>query len=103
MPKKSISQMEKLINEKVKTAFIYSVDDLFFYIIEIRHKDKSRFINEKDKVIQFGNLETVRGICHQEKVERAFIALSKTYQEVDGTCDPTKMTTDRFDYFPFTL
>ena len=83
----------------IKTAIIYSVDDLFVYIIKIIAGEQSYYISSKEgKPIQFGNLEEAREAALKEKAEEAYLALSKTYEETDIKGRPLMKHEDRFDY-----
>lgn len=87
-----------------KTAIIYSVDDLFVYIVKITAGDKCHYISSrKNEPIQFGNLEEARLAALKEKVEKIYLALSKTYEEIDIKSCPMNKNDDRYDYLPITL
>jgi len=87
-----------------KTAIIYSVDDLFVYIVKITYGDEYHYISSrKNEPIQFGNLEEARKAVLKEKVEKAYLALSKTYEETDIQSCPANKDDDRYDYSLITL
>ena len=95
MVTESISQTEKQINENISTAIFYSISDLAEYIVEIRYQQKRYFINDDNEPKRFGNLSEAKRVALEHKAEKGFLALNKTYQELDGT-DTSK--TSRFDY-----
>lgn len=101
MNKKMLLKDELKIDTDTRTAIVYTVDELFYYIIEIHYQDKSYFIGEDNNPDKFGNMEDVVKACHKNKVEKAYIALSKTYQETDLVTDQLGLS--RFDYMPIKL
>lgn len=93
----------KRINDNVRTAIIYSIDDLLFYIVEIRYHHQNYFIGNKDSPKKFGNLKDARMACLDHQAEEGFLALSKTYDEVDSSCDNKNVNGERFDYINIKL
>ena len=91
------------INPNIKTAIIYSIDEIFIYLVEIRMGDKHHFISVNGvEPAEFGNLEGARQAALKEKVQKAYLALSKTYEENDlTTCHANH--DDRYDYSPIPL
>lgn len=96
----SISQSEMPIDENVKTAFVYSISDLFSYTVEIRYKNQSYFIlNDQKESKLFGNLEDAKKAAKNEGSELAYLALDKTYQEVEAdNIKPRDFHHKRYDY-----
>lgn len=95
MSTESISQTEMQLDESIPTAIFYSISDLAEYIVEIRHQSKRYFINDKQEPMRFQNLNEAKRVALEHKAERGFLALNKTYQELDGT---STSQTNRFDY-----
>lgn len=95
MATKSISQMEKTVDENICTAIFYSISELAEYIVEIRHQKNQYFINNKQEPLRFGNLSEAKRVALEHKAEKGFLALNKTYQELDGT---NTSDTNRYDY-----
>lgn len=81
----SISQLEKPINENKRTAIIYSISDLAEYLVEIRHHNENYFVSANGEPKRFGNLSEARRTALAHEAEEGFLALNKTYQEVDGS------------------
>lgn len=82
METSSISQSEKSINEQECTAFIYSISDLFAYIVEIRHHHQSYIIGNRSEPDKFHNLSDAKNAAKSHHALKCFLALDKTYQEV---------------------
>ena len=89
------------VNKKI--AIIYSVDELFCYIVEIRKNNESYLVGSEINPEKFGNLEEARRACIKHKAEKGFLALSKTYEEVDASSDNAPFLSDRYDYIPVSL
>jgi hypothetical protein len=90
--------MDKKINPDLKTAIIYSIDNLYAYTVEIRTGSKSYFVSNKGEPSLFGNMEEARAAALHENVEEAFLALSKTFEEADLTSSSHGQIQDRYDY-----
>lgn len=101
MNNKKLLKDELKINTDIRTAIVYAVDELFYYIVEIHHQKKSCYIGNDNMPDKFGNMEDVVKACHKHKVKQAYIALSKTYQETDLTTDQQELS--RYDYMPIKL
>jgi hypothetical protein len=93
-----ISNEEIHIDPNKRTAVIYSVDDLVAYIVEINYQHKSYFIEENKRAVLFGNLAEAKEAALKHHAEEAFLALSKTYQEVDMSNDNPRYCSGRYDY-----
>ncbi len=90
------------INPNIKTAIIYAIDHIFSYIVEIKEGNTSYYIENKGEVLQFGNMEDARQAAIKEKVQEAYLALSKTSEETDlTTCHANHQ--DHYDYSPIQL
>lgn len=90
------------IKPNIRTAIVYSVDDLFSYTVEIRQGDHSYFISKENQPIRFGNMEDARQAAIRENAAEAYLTLSKTYEEADPkTCAVSP--NDRYDYSPVPL
>lgn len=85
-------------NKDKRIAIIYSVDDLFEFIVEIHCQGNSYFIGKAKQPDKFGNLEDATTASRDHKVEEAYLALSKTYQETDSTTDYPNRSSSRYDY-----
>lgn len=86
------------IDPNVKTAVIYSIDELHMYVVNIYLKNKTKN-NCNQLSTKFGNLEEVREACKSNGVKKAYLALSKTYEEVDRLSqDHYKMSYDYLDF-----
>lgn len=81
-----------------KVAIIYSLDDLFAYIIKICHQENSYYIGNDSQPVKFGNMEEAKRVCRQHNVEEAYLALSNAYQELDSTTDKPHDPMPRYDY-----
>lgn len=102
MQKKSTYQNQVKINPYVRTAIIYSMDDLFAYTVEIKDGKHSYYLSKKGEPLKFGNMAYARQAAINENAQEAYLALSKTYEEVDlSTCHSTLQ--DRYDYSPMVL
>ncbi|TAK74406.1 MAG: hypothetical protein EPO11_06960 [Gammaproteobacteria bacterium] len=85
------------INPQVKTAIIYSLDDLCGYSVEIKYQGKSHYLTKNDHLIIFGNMKDAREAVINEKAQVAYLALSKTMEEPDlSTCHTRPQ--DQYDY-----
>jgi hypothetical protein len=94
---KSKYMVELDTTPNVKPAIIYSIDELFAYVVEIKYKNKNYFLKKNDRPLQFGNLKDARDAAIKEKAEIAYLALSKTSEETDlSTCHADHQ--DRYDY-----
>jgi len=90
------------ISPNIKTAIIYSLDDLFAYVVAIKEGKKEYYISEKNSVLKFGNMAEAKQAALKEKVSAAYLALSKTYEEPDlSTCHANHQ--DSYDYVLITL
>lgn len=96
----SISQLEISLDHNIPTAIVYSVSDLAVYMVEIRHQDKAYFVSHKEEPQKFGNLGEAILAARAHKAEQAFLALDKTYQEVEAG---SSQTGNRYDYMPLEL
>ena len=96
----SISQIENPIDENIKTAIFYSISDLGDYLVEIRYQNEHYFLLENGKSKQFQNMASARKAALQHGAEQGFIALSKTYQEVEAETLPitSSKQENRYDY-----
>lgn len=93
--------MDISINPHIKTAIIYSLDDLYAYHIEITGNGKRYYLTNRGKPICYGNMKDVLEAVIKENVQEAYLALSKTYEEVDATtCHANH---DHYDYIRITL
>ncbi|MBA2648731.1 MAG: hypothetical protein H0U75_03870 [Legionella sp.] len=90
------------INPQLKTAIVYSLDDLFAYTIEIKEGNQSYYIADGQGPTLFGNMGEVRKVLIKEGVAEAFLALSKTYDEIGlGNLNPNMQ--ERYEYSPLNL
>lgn len=85
-----------------KIAFIYSLDDLFVFIVKIRFQRNSYFIGGEQPQ-KFDNLDDAKKSCRAHKVEEAYLALSNSYQELDATTDKIYEPMPRYDYQKISL
>jgi hypothetical protein len=69
------------IDPQRKTAIIYSVQDLFEFLVEIKENGSSYFIQENDEPVRFRNIEDARRAAINEKAIVAYLAVSKIYDE----------------------
>ncbi|MGQ3888587.1 hypothetical protein ACQUW5_06085 [Legionella sp. CNM-1927-20] len=90
------------INPNVKTAIIYSLDDLFAYTVEIKEADRSYYIADGQDPISFGNMKDAREAAIKEGAIEAYLALSKTYDKT-GINNLDQTHQERFDYSPIKL
>ncbi len=97
---KSISQTENPIDESKRTAIIYSINDIGEYIIEIRHQQENYFVTRGKEPEKFGNLADAKTAAHKQAVEITFLALHKTYQEVEADKTGRADEASQFDYLP---
>lgn len=96
--------MEKIkLNNEKRIAVIYSVDDLFAYVVLLCYQGKSYYISDADKPEKFGNMDEVRAVCRKHKADEAYLALSNSYQEVDITTDHPLDPIAQFDYHKIPL
>jgi hypothetical protein len=85
------------VDPTIKTAIIYSIDELFAYTVEIKEGDHSYYLTDKGEARQFGNMENARQAAVKENAQEAYLALSKTYEEPDlQTCHANHQ--ERYDY-----
>lgn len=100
----SISQCEKSIDENQRTAIIYSISEAGEYIVEIRYQNQQYFIGDEQAAEKFGNLGSAKAAALAHNAEKAFLALNKTYQEVEASnVDQNKQPDTRFDYVSIEL
>lgn len=104
----SISQTEKPIDENKPTAIIYSISDLGEYIVEIRFNNQQYYIGKEKAPDRFANLGQAKEAARAHNAEQGFLALSKTYQEVEAdnksqTDTMEAESSQRFDYLPLTF
>ncbi|MCD6048510.1 MAG: hypothetical protein K0S08_2157 [Gammaproteobacteria bacterium] len=91
------------INQYTRTAIIYSLDDVFAYIVEIKEGDKSYYICMKNnEPVQFGNMADARQAALDKNAKEAYLALSKTYEENDLTT-AHGIRQPHYDYIPLSL
>ena len=90
------------INPNVKTAIIYSLEDLFAYTVEIREADKRYYVANNEGPISFGNMKDARDAAIKEGAVAGYLALSKTYDKT-GINNPNQNPQERFDYSPINL
>lgn len=102
MSTKSIYHKQMSIDPQIKTAVIYSVDHLYVYLVEIKEANTSYYLTREGEPLRFNNLDEARQAAIQERVKQAYLALSKTYEEVDlSTCHADHQ--DRYDYMKVSL
>lgn len=102
----SISQTENPIDENVRTAIFYSISDIGEYLVEIRHHNQQYFISHGTDPDRFGNLGEAKRAALKQHAEQAYLALDKTYEEVEVSTSTTAKPADQsrhFDYVPVTL
>ena len=99
----STSSNKIKINPNVKTAIIYSIENLYAYIIEIKEGNKHYYISSKGEPLKFGNMEEARGAILKENVKEAYLALSKTSVESDLSSAKINNYADSYDYSPIPL
>lgn len=100
----SISQCEKPIDENQRTAIIYSISEAGEYIVEIRYHNQQYFIGDEQAAEKFSNLGSAKAAALAHNAEKAFLALSKTYQEVEAdSVSQNQQSHTRFDYVPIEL
>lgn len=90
------------INPQVKTAIIYSLDDLFAYSVEIVEGESRYFVTNNGEPASFGNMQQAREAAINEKAVEAYQALSRTY-EGPGKDNPNENRTKQYDYMPIPL
>jgi hypothetical protein len=89
-------------NQNKRTAIIYSIEDLGHYIIQIWNHNKKYYIGD-DAPIQYANLADARKAAKAHQAEVAYLALSKTYEEVDSTTENLQDQIKHHDYMLLTL
>jgi hypothetical protein len=93
-----VDELELKPDKNIKTAIIYSLDDLFTYIIKICYQENSYYIENGDQLEKFGNINEAKKACRKHNVEEAYLALSNSYQELDSTTDKLHDPMPRYDY-----
>jgi len=81
-----------------RVAIIYSLDDLFAYIVKICHHKTSYYVGNNNQPEKFGNIGEAKKACRTHKAEEAYLALSNSYQELDSTTDDPNNPMPRYDY-----
>jgi hypothetical protein len=96
----TISQAEKTISTEKCTAIIYSIDEISYYQVEIRHHDESHLLFDLDnKPKSFKSLSEAKKAASAHGAEIAYLALSTTYHELDLSNDfPNDKFNHRYDY-----
>lgn len=97
---KSISEDEIKIDHSIKTAVIYTVDEIGTYLVEVRHLNDQYFISNKNFPVSFSNLSEALKAARHEGIAQAFLALSKTSEEVGldrASIDP-KIRSHQYQY-----
>lgn len=88
----------KIENDNKKIAIIYSLDDLFAYVVKIYHRGDSYYVGSNNEPEKFGNIDGAKKACQKHRVEEAYLALSNSYQELDATTDNPSDPMPRYDY-----
>ncbi len=65
------------------SAVFYSISEISQYLVEIHHLDKKFFISSQSQPICFASLDVAKQKARQEGATVGFLALDKTYEEVD--------------------
>lgn len=99
--KLSTSQFEKIIDESVKTAIIYSLPNIEVFTIELREKGQSSFLLEGKEPKHFYSLGEARLAAINAGVKKAYLAMTTLYDEPGS---PTSSSpADKYDYMPINL
>ena len=93
-----MSEFELPYDKSKRIAIIYSIDDLFAYIIKICDQENSYYIGNNDHPEKFGNIDEAKKACRKHNVVEAYLALSNSYQELDSTTDKPYDPMARYDY-----
>jgi len=80
------------------TAIIYSIDDLGSYIVEIHYHGNKFYVGSKNNPRQFLNLADAKEAALKNRATVTFLALSKTYEQMDMHASYIKESAQRFDY-----
>ncbi len=89
------------IDPQKKTAIIYSVDDLFVFIVEIKENGNSYFLKKNGEPVTFANMKDAREAAVNENAVVAYLALSKTYDETG--LNSGEISKKRYTYSPVPL
>lgn len=104
----SISKEKIYIDENKRVAIIYTIPDILEFIVEIHYNNESYFIKKSQLAEneRFKNLADAKAAAKGENAEECFLALSKSYQEIEpqNAFSNGKVRADiSFDYLPLHL
>ena len=89
---------ESFLHNNIRAGIIYSVDELFMYVVKIYYENENYYVEKDGEPEKFGNLDDAKKACLKHKTEEIYLALSNTYDELHPATDTPKNPPPRYEY-----